>query len=74
MPQPVKAYVAHLDSLERENPVLLLVFAYHMHMAVCAGGAIIRKTARNAMGLPRDAGGLHAAAYVLSREQPHRRR
>ena len=40
-PDAVSKYIEHLDALETEDPALLLVFSYHMHMAVCAGGVSI---------------------------------
>jgi len=54
--EPVQRYLAHLDAVEKEDPALLLVYSFHMHMAICAGGAIIRRMARKAMDLPKGCG------------------
>jgi len=42
-----------LDELEKDDPVLLLCYAYHMYMAIFAGGFQIRKMVTKAMGLTR---------------------
>lgn len=55
-PNELKEYLEHLDRLEREDPMLLAVYAYHMYMAVLAGGYIIRKMVKRTMGLKNDEG------------------
>ena len=52
----MKAYVEHLEQLGRRCPILLVAHAYTQHMAMAAGGKIIRRLARKAMKLPEDAG------------------
>jgi len=56
MTAAVKGYLAHLRAVETEDPTLLLVYAYHLHMAILAGGAIIKRMARRSMNLPQDLG------------------
>lgn len=52
-PPELAAYLARLDELEKDDPVLLLCYAYHMYMAIFAGGFQIRKMVTKAMGLTR---------------------
>lgn len=52
----LEEYKAHLSVLGKEDPSLLLAHAYTQHLAVAAGGQIIRRLARKHMGLPGDAG------------------
>lgn len=56
MTAAVKGYLAHLRAVETEDPTLLLVYAYHLHMAILAGGAIIKRMARRSMNLPQNLG------------------
>ena len=52
-PRELAAYLARLDKLEKDDPVLLLAYAYHMYMAIFAGGSQIRRMVTKAMGLTR---------------------
>jgi heme oxygenase len=52
-PPELAAYLARLDELEKEDPVVLLAYAYHMYMAIFAGGFQIRRMVTKAMGLER---------------------
>ena len=49
----VEEYLAHLRGLD---PLLLLPYAYHLHMGFCSGGRILARTARRAMSLPDGCG------------------
>ena len=55
-PTELQRYLRHLDELEAEDPALLAAFVYHMYMAIFAGGFIIKKMVRRAMGLAGDDG------------------
>ena len=46
-------YVAHIRETCEKEPVLAVVFAHTMLMALMAGGAILRRMQRASMGLPR---------------------
>lgn len=52
-PPELAAYLARLDELEKNDPILLLAYAYHMYMAIFAGGFQIRRMVTKAMGLTR---------------------
>lgn len=52
----LQEYLDHLDNLERENPIYLIPYIYHMYMAIFAGGYLIRKMVKKAMGLTSDEG------------------
>ena len=47
-------YVQHLLRLETEHPVAILAYAYHLYGGVLAGGQIISRGVRKAMGLAKD--------------------
>ncbi len=49
----VDAYITHLRGLD---PLLLLPYAYHLHLGICSGGQIMARTARRAMSLPDGCG------------------
>lgn len=55
MPE-VQAYQGHLRRLAAETPLALLAHSYTQHVALLAGGQIIRKMARKGMALPEGAG------------------
>lgn len=50
------AYLAHLDALAAEDPLLLLPFLYHLHLGILSGGQLLARTARRAMRLPAKEG------------------
>mmetsp|Transcript_20814 Transcript_20814/g.49617 ORF Transcript_20814/g.49617 Transcript_20814/m.49617 type:complete len:229 (-) Transcript_20814:351-1037(-) len=52
----LQKYLQHLDRVESQDPALLLVYSFHMHMAICAGGSIIRRMVRKALELPPSVG------------------
>jgi heme oxygenase len=52
-PPELASYLARLDELEKDDPVLLLAYAYHMYMAIFAGGSQIRRMVTKSMGLTR---------------------
>jgi hypothetical protein len=60
-----------LDAVEKEDPALLLVYSFHMHMAICAGGAIIRRMARKAMDLPKGCGKHNSILVIDENPQTH---
>lgn len=53
-PKELQHYLDRLSQIEKEDPVRLLAYAFHMNMAIFAGGYIIKKMVRKAMGLPKD--------------------
>ena len=57
MGQPIQAVALYLDRLEkisRDSPHLLLAHAYTQHMAILAGGQILRRSVRSTMQLGPD--------------------
>jgi heme oxygenase len=50
----IAEYVTRLEELEKSDPVLLLAYAYHLYGGIVAGGQIIARMVRKAMGLPKD--------------------
>lgn len=52
----VRAYLAHLDAVRAENPVLLFAYAYHLYMGMLSGGLILNKKRRTfaALSLQQD--------------------
>ena len=66
----IDSYLAHLDSLAERNPVLLLPFAYHLHMGILSGGVILAKTARREMQLPPSRGTAFCEGPVLDPPSP----
>ena len=50
-PAELVAYLRRLDELEKDDPVLLLAYAYHMYMAIFAGGSQIRRMVKKAFRL-----------------------
>ena len=62
---PSADYLDRLDTLERDDPVRLLAYAFHMNMAVFAGGYIIKRMVCKAMGLPRDGDGEGVKAFTF---------
>lgn len=55
-PPEVDDYVAYLKQLEKDNPVALVAWYYHMYMAIFAGGFIIKKCVTKTMKLSSDEG------------------
>lgn len=53
-PPELADYLNRLDELEREDPVRLIAYVYHMYMAIFAGGFIIKNIVKKAMRLPKD--------------------
>jgi len=53
-PPELADYLNRLDELEREDPVRLVAYIYHMYMAIFAGGFIIKKVVKKAMRLHED--------------------
>jgi len=39
----VQAYLAHLATLEKQDPIALVAFVYHMYMGLLSGGQILRR-------------------------------
>ena len=55
-PPELAAYLARLEELERSDPILLLAYAYHMYMAIFAGGYQIRRAVKKALRLKDEQG------------------
>jgi len=55
-PQELREYINRLEEIGREDPVRLVAYAYHMYMAVLAGGFMIRKLVKRTMRLKDDRG------------------
>ena len=55
-PPELAAYLSRLEELERSDPILLLAYAYHMYLAIFAGGYQIRRAVKKALGLTGDEG------------------
>lgn len=65
----LSTYLDRLDELERDDPVRLIAYVYHMYMAIFAGGYLIKKIVKNAMVLPRDSDeGVHAFSTNSTKE------
>ena len=47
-------YLDRIDKISRESPHLLLAHAYTQHMAVLAGGQILRRSVRSTLQLAPD--------------------
>lgn len=47
-------YVGRLEELEKTDPLLLLAYVYHLYGGVVAGGQIVARMVRKAMGLSKD--------------------
>lgn len=47
-------YLSRLEDLEKTDPVLLLAYVYHLYGGVVAGGQIIARMVRKAVGLPKN--------------------
>mmetsp|Transcript_3571 Transcript_3571/g.8762 ORF Transcript_3571/g.8762 Transcript_3571/m.8762 type:complete len:246 (-) Transcript_3571:86-823(-) len=83
MNEAVEKYLARIAELEKNDPLLLLAYAYHLYMAFLFGGKLIKKTVSTMLGLNDekglavfDMGGANASAYkerydalVLSEDQ-----
>eukprot|EP00198_Chlamydomonas_reinhardtii_P010178 XP_001699515.1 heme oxygenase [Chlamydomonas reinhardtii] len=54
--QALKDYEAHLASLGRSSPALLLAHVYTQHLAMASGGQIVKRWARKIFQLPDDVG------------------
>ncbi|KAL4436102.1 hypothetical protein ABPG77_005550 [Micractinium sp. CCAP 211/92] len=52
----VDAYVARLQEVARERPLLLLAHTFTQHTAGLSGGRVVRRMARKYMSLPEDQG------------------
>ena len=50
----VTAYLKHIETIEREDPIRVLAYYYHLNGAILAGGQIIKRTVSKALGLPKD--------------------
>lgn len=50
-PPELSAYLARLDEVCQKDPVLLLAYAYHMYLALFAGGAQISKLVSKVFGV-----------------------
>eukprot|EP00747_Dinoflagellata_sp_TGD_P193594 gnl/TRDRNA2_/TRDRNA2_59978_c0_seq1.p1 gnl/TRDRNA2_/TRDRNA2_59978_c0~~gnl/TRDRNA2_/TRDRNA2_59978_c0_seq1.p1 ORF type:complete len:266 (+),score=39.93 gnl/TRDRNA2_/TRDRNA2_59978_c0_seq1:36-833(+) len=55
-PPELAAYLARLDDIEKQDPVLLLAYLYHMYLAIFAGGAQIKRLVSKVFGLKDDQG------------------
>ena len=53
-PPHLMEYLDRLDTLEREDPIRLVAYIYHMYMAIFAGGYIIQKLVKKSMRLQKD--------------------
>jgi hypothetical protein len=52
-------YLDRLRTVEEQDPVLLIVYAYHFYMALLSGGGpILRRMATKALKLPEDGSGV----------------
>ncbi|DBA04412.1 TPA: hypothetical protein N0F65_010008 [Lagenidium giganteum] len=60
----VQEYVSRLKTLEKDDPVLLLPYFYHMYLAVLAGGNIIKKLVKRSLA-PPDGEGLHTFEFEV---------
>lgn len=65
---PVGLYLEHLRELAKLDPELLLIYTYHMHMALLSGGQILRRLVTSALALPKGDGG--TAIYEFGRPAP----
>lgn len=65
----VRSYVAHLEELARDDPVLLVPYAFHLHMGMLSGGQILRNTARRTMSLPRSGEGVEMFSLTYRGER-----
>ncbi|XP_026316136.1 heme oxygenase 2 [Hyposmocoma kahamanoa] len=54
--QALENYIDHLEYLEKENPLLLMAYVYHLYLGLLSGGQILAKK-RNVFGerQPQDA-------------------
>ena len=68
-PPGVRSYVAHLEELARDNPVLLVPYAFHLRMGMLSGGQIMRNTAQRAMELPKSGEGVQMFSLVYRGER-----
>lgn len=59
----VRAYVAHLQALAVERPLLVAAHSITQHLALAAGGQMVAKMVRRGLKLPEGRG---AAAYTYS--------
>lgn len=50
----IAEYLERLDKLEKEDPIRVLAYFYHLNGGILAGGQIIRKVVVKALGLPKD--------------------
>lgn len=55
-PPELQAYIDHLRTLSKEDPLLLVPYIYSMYSAILAGGAIIKRTVKTAFALKTEAG------------------
>lgn len=60
--QAVQDYIKHLQELEKEDPVLVLPYCYHMYMAMLAGGVMIKKLVKRSFA-PPEGEGLNCFAF-----------
>lgn len=47
------SYLQHLKALEREDPLLLVPYIYHMYMALLAGGVVIKRMVQTTLRLDK---------------------
>lgn len=52
--QPVAVYLDRIEKISRDSPHLLLAHAYTQHMAILAGGQILRRSVRSTMQIAHD--------------------
>jgi len=71
-PPELVNYLKRLEQLEKEEPIRLLAYVYHMYMAIFAGGYIIKKMVRKSMGLRKDSNdGVQALSLNLKSAEAH---
>ena len=51
LPDALSEYLDRLEDLEKNDPIRLLAYVYHMYMAIFAGGFVIKKIVKKAMRL-----------------------
>lgn len=54
---PVPRYLEHLRELAKRDPEMLLVYSYHLHMALLSGGQILKRLVTSSLALPPGGGG-----------------
>ena len=61
-PKPVQDYVAHLEKLAQDDPLLLTPYVYHLYMGLLSGGQLLSKK-RSLTGAPQDEQGTAVTTF-----------